>query len=351
VSRIPIKELKDGQFVDLQTFFVSNFKQDVTKNGSAFARFTLADKTGSLQGVCWDFGKVEQAMVALLTAGELMDLSGMVKSYRDNLQFTVSGLAAPSDADPSHFEKVSEFNPDEMYREFLGFVDSYSNGFFLTLATTICNKYGTLFFSKPAATGMHHAFKHGLLEHTLQMLQTAEKLFELPFYANNLNKDLCMFGIMFHDYGKIFEYGDGPGFKKTISGIKVGHIPKMAAIIYHQGTLLGIPDIILDEMMSIVLTHHGRVAWGSPMMPSSPEAQFVHYIDNLHGTVFGSIQRIEGDAGSGETVRHGLGEDTYTLPKLRFNDILKGLSDGNENKNDAQNTHGTAGAEAEVDGF
>ena len=348
MSRIPVKDFKDGDMVLLQTFYVSELFVGKTKNGKDYANLKLSDKTGNIAAKVWDWA---DAPKELFKVGGFLDVSGPVSTYNNTLQLTVKGYGPATTTDKSEFEKVSKFDPDEMHRNFLGYIDCFNHDWFRKVATKIHEKYSGLFHTKPAATGMHHAFKHGLLEHTVQMLQTDEALLDLPIYADALNRDLCMFGIMFHDYGKIFEYGDGPGFQTTVSGRKVGHIPKMGAIIYHEATLLGVPEVIVDEMMSVVLSHHGRVAWGSPNPPSSPEAWFVHYVDNLHGTVFGVLQRIEDDNSPSETVKHGFNEDACYVPKKRFSKLLKEIDDGASCEDDVEDTSWITGTKTQVDGF
>lgn len=353
MSRVKVKDLKVGDVVRMQTFSLSNLKVGDTKNMKKYIALSVGDKTGSIGGVFWDYGNLQPEMQNLFVSGALIDLSGVVQKYNGTMQLNISGVGPATNTDMSEFEKISEFNPSIMYRNFLGYIDCFNNDWFKNLALSISEEYVEMFYVKPAATGMHHAFKHGLLEHTIQMLETADKLFELPFYANKLNKDLCMFGIMFHDYGKIFEYGDAPGFERTVSGIKVGHIPKMAAIIYHKAKLLEIPDIIIDDMMSVVLSHHGRVAWGSPATPSTPEGIFVHFVDNLHGSVFGAIQRIEGSLDAAPTVKHGFGEDAYNLVKKRFSETLleEIIKNGKTSHNQAETPNGLSGEETSTCGF
>ena len=308
-----------------QSFLVSDVKKLETKAQKPYLAFKAGDNTGNIECVWWDYATADEGSQNLVKDGALVDLGGQISKYKEKLQFKVSGLRAGSDTDMTQFEKRSKYDELEMWNEFLGYAISFKHKYFREVASLIVLQYKEQFISKPAATGMHHAFKHGLLEHTLQMIKTGEKIFELPFYSEELNWDLCMFGLMFHDFGKIFEYGDAPGFKKTISGVKVPHIPKTAAIIYHKCQELQVPDIVCDEMMSVVLSHHRFLEWGSPVTPSSPEALFVHYVDNLHGDVFGCLQKLADDTSGDDRVKQGFGTETCTLPKKRINDILMEL--------------------------
>jgi 3'-5' exoribonuclease len=169
---------------------------------------------------------------------------------------------------------------------------------------------------------MHHAFKGGLLEHTLQMLQTGETLLKLPFYAEVLNKDLCLFGLMMHDFSKIFEYSPTAGFKKTIHGVLVSHIPKTACLIELSADKFGVPDEIKDHLQHVVLAHHGCLEYGSPVDMATPEAMFVHYIDNLHGDIFGVVQKMATEVPAGAEIwKHPVTRKNLVVK--RFNEVLK----------------------------
>jgi 3'-5' exoribonuclease len=181
------------------------------------------------------------------------------------------------------------------------------------------------FRRSPAATGMHHAFIGGLLEHTWQMVESAEALLALPYYREELNRDLCLFGILFHDFGKIFEYAPDT-FKQTAQGRLVSHIPMVAAMIYHECQKQDVPEVVRDHLMHVVLAHHRKLEWGSPVQPATPEAMFVHFIDNLHGDVFGAVQKIESDGGPGvDFVRRGYNEPLVLVD--RFDSVLGRLAE------------------------
>ena len=352
MSRIAVKEIKDGDLIRLQTFAIVDMAvREKKNNGGQFLSFKAADKTGEIEAVFWDWSNIDATSQSRFKSGQLIDLSGSVKVYNKKLQLVVAGFGAPTTTDMSEFEKVSEFDPDDMHRTFVGYVNSLENKWFRGVVSDIHSKYSPLFHTKPAATGMHHAFKHGLLEHTVQMLQTAEALLNLPFYGDNLNKDLCMFGIMMHDYFKILEYGDGPSFKKTAEGYESNHITTCIAKLGGACERLGVPEPLARKMVSIVASHHGRVAWGSPQTPSSPEAVFVHHVDNLHGTVFGVLQKLADDTSSEDYVKWGYSDDAMTLPKKRVTDLLKELENGTSEKDDDRYLVLSSRPEAEVDGF
>lgn len=347
-QRVSVSELKPGAMIYSNTFLVSDFKVLQTKTGKAYASFSINDCTGKVPSVWWDYGMASSELVKTLVDGALLDLSGEVCDYKGTTQFKVAGVAPATVTEMHLFEKRTKYDFDELSKSFKGFLFGFENASIQRLAEAIFNDYAEAFYAKPAATGMHHAFKNGLLEHTTEMLKTAEALLELPFYSKNLNRDYCMFGIMFHDFMKIFEYGDGPGFKRTTLGIMVPHIPKMAGLIEAYGGDHGLSEQMITYLQAIVLSHHKRLEWGSPCKPSTPEALFVHHIDNLHGDVFGVLQRLEADTTPEETIKHGFGDDALTIVKKRFEAVLK---EEEETYDEIRNLDKTPREESSLGGF
>ncbi|MBR6179927.1 MAG: HD domain-containing protein [Prevotella sp.] len=130
---------------------------------------------------------------------------------------------------------------------------------------------------KPAATNIHHAFKGGLLNHTYQMLHMLEGLY--PCLPYEIKVERCIIGILFHDYGKVYEYkqdGETRDYKYLL-----GHIFISANRLYADLKEKKIPEAEINHIVHIVLAHHGELEYGSPVKPCSQEAVIVNILDNL----------------------------------------------------------------------
>lgn len=306
-------------------FILSSVNIGKTKSGKEMIRLNIGDKTGSIASVIWETVGLP---ADLLKDATIVYVTGVINYYNGKVQATVSSIAprSPYSAD-SDFEKATKFSIDEMWEKMSNYAWSFSNTQIGIVARSLMldEKRSELFKRAPAATSMHHAFVGGLLEHTTQMLDMADSLLNLPFFKD-LNRDLCMFGVMFHDFGKIYEYESSAGFKATEQGILVGHIAKTCALIEVEALTFKIDDRIRDNLQHVVLAHHGCLEYGSPVPMSTPEAVFVHHVDNLHGTVFGFLQKVENDARPGDlAVRHGY-DGSKVLVK-RFNDVIKEIEE------------------------
>lgn len=300
-------------------FRAEDVKIQTSKKGSEYLRCKLTDRSGSVEGVMWDYnpGMAVQDKAVYSFTGE-------VGEYNGKSQLKIKYIAPRQSTTDDDFEKVSEYPIDWMWGKIVNLIGTMQNEWIRMTAEELMLNLGLsdAFKRAPAASGMHHAFVGGLLEHTSQMLEIGDTLLKLPFFERVLNRDLCLFGLMFHDFGKIFEYEHGNGFRRTLQGRLVPHIPMVAAMVYHYAACVQIPEIIRDHMMHVVLAHHGKVEWGSPISMNIPEAAFVHYIDHMHGDVFGWLQKIHNEAQPGDiVVKNYMGKNELVVE--RFSDILK----------------------------
>lgn len=129
----------------------------------------------------------------------------------------------------------------------------------------------------PAGTMVHHAFRGGLLNHTYQMLHMLEGIY--PCLPYPVVPEYCVLAILFHDYGKVYEYkpdGDPLPMKFLL-----GHIYISANRLQAELQKRDVPEAAINMIVHIVLSHHGELEYGSPVMPCTQEALLVNMLDNL----------------------------------------------------------------------
>jgi 3'-5' exoribonuclease len=140
------------------------------------------------------------------------------------------------------------------------------------------------FISCPAGVKLHHAYVGGLLEHTVSMMDIADKL--LPFYPGT-DRDLLMVGVFLHDAGKTRELAYTRAFGYTDEGQLVGHIPIAVEMVTEKAAkvteLTGepFPRELVVRIKHMILSHHGSLEYGSPRVPMTPEAMLLHCIDMM----------------------------------------------------------------------
>jgi 3'-5' exoribonuclease len=149
----------------------------------------------------------------------------------------------------------------------------------------------------PAAKRYHQAYPHGLLEHCLTVAQGVSAI---SATFSGIDRDVAVTGALLHDIGKLeaYEMRDGE-ISMTNEGRLYGEIPLgYYAVRRSIEQLAGFPDHLAHAVLHIVLSHHGSLEHGSPVVPCTREATLVHMIDNLGGRL-GSFDRLERELAAG----------------------------------------------------
>ncbi len=150
----------------------------------------------------------------------------------------------------------------------------------------------------PAAKYYHQAYRHGLLEHSLGVAQAVSAI---SATFPGIDREVAVTGALLHDVGKLEAYtSDLHRIDLTDAGRLQGEI----ALGYYRirrtiETLDGFPADLAQAVLHIILSHHGALEHGSPVVPCTREATLVHMIDNLGGRL-GSFDRLEKELRQGE---------------------------------------------------
>jgi len=151
----------------------------------------------------------------------------------------------------------------------------------------------SLFEKAPAAKRNHHAVVGGLLEHTLEIMEMGDRIAPVL----HLNRDLLLLGLLLHDLGKCWEISSQPGFAYTDDGRLLGHMFLGCDAVRRTAERIpDFPEIFLKLLQHFILSHHGEMAYGSPVLPATPEAMAVHMLDNLSGQIY-AMRAAKGAAG------------------------------------------------------
>ena len=155
------------------------------------------------------------------------------------------------------------------------------------------------FRDAPAAKVYHQAYRHGLLEHTLSVAQAVSAAAN---FFPGIDRDVAVTGALLHDIGKTEAYNDDPlAIDLTDAGRLQGEIPLGYYLVRRQiEEIPGFDPGLAQAVLHIILSHHGSLEHGSPVVPATREAVLVHMIDNLGGRL-GSFDRLERELPAGES--------------------------------------------------
>ncbi|HMD61045.1 MAG TPA: HD domain-containing protein, partial [Opitutaceae bacterium] len=160
----------------------------------------------------------------------------------------------------------------------------------------VLDELGESFRTAPAATMMHHAYRHGLLEHTVHMARDAKAL--LPLYPE-VDADLAMAGILLHDAGKAIEYEGALATRRGRRGILQGHVVLGYQLVRRAAIKAKLDPDRTERLEHIVLSHQGKLEWGAAVLAATPEAVFVSKVDELDAKM-GMVQRALRNAPEGD---------------------------------------------------
>jgi len=274
-----IRELKEKDHFQA-VFLVTEKNSGADRNGKAFLSLTLADSSGHINGRM--FEKAEEA-AAGFEVGDAVKVKGFVQLFQNRKQVIVNDVRKATDAEYSMTELVAELggDPRQHMEQLVQLVKDLDNEHVrdLLIKTLQDSQVSSLLLKAPAAKTIHHAYRGGLIEHIHSIAQMMVSVSQhYPF----LDRNLLVFGAIYHDLGKIFELDLAEGIHYTQSGRLVGHMVLATDMIERLTQVMpGFPQDLRDVLKHIVLSHHGKLEYGSPKLPMMPEAIVVNMIDDL----------------------------------------------------------------------
>lgn len=261
-------------------------------NGNPFLSLDLGDRTGSFGCTLFSDGAVFDA-VKNAGEGGVLRIEGRIDYYQGRLSpklLKVVSLSEEELAAPGLIDNLVEVAPEpapELWAEFQTFIDGIVHDELRMTVRGVFEEIGDTFKWSPAAVSMHHAYRHGLLEHTIHMARACKAL--LPLYRE-VDGDLAMAGILLHDTGKAIEYEGSLATKRSRKGILQGHVVLGYQLARKHGIKSRLDGDRLERLEHIVLSHQGEPEWGAAVYAATPEAVFVSMIDNLDAKM-GMVQR------------------------------------------------------------
>jgi 3'-5' exoribonuclease len=321
-SRVSVFAYGWGYSVEMKEFFVEDAvrfeNEEVTsyflltsmqvrekKQGGQYLALIVSDRTGSLEARMWD--DVADP-IEMCSEGCYVKAKGDISRYNGKFQITLSKLrlAADSEIDPTDFQPATKFDVEAMWAELRGYVNAFKNQDLKRLVFAFLDdeKIGPAFKSAPAAKRLHHAWLGGLLEHVVTLIRVC--LAAAPFYPE-VDPDLLVTGAILHDIGKVRELEWKSSFSYTLEGQMIGHISIGQGMLREKVREISpFPEKLAMLVEHMILSHHGKVEFGSPKLPMTPEAILLSALDDLEA----KMQAVRNEFAASEAM--GKGPDEVT---------------------------------------
>ncbi|ANK60894.1 3'-5' exoribonuclease YhaM family protein [Loigolactobacillus backii] len=267
----------------------------LAKNGKKFIAFTFEDSSGQITAKFWDASETD---ITSFQAGKVVYLTGKRELYQGKPQIKLFKLRLAQEADhqtATDFLPKAPLSKSDLEQEINQAVFAITNPNWNRIVRWILQRHQTEFFDYPAAKTNHHAFEGGLAFHTVTMLHLAQAICaEYSF----IKQPLLYAGIILHDMGKTIELSGAMATTYTLAGNLLGHIVLIDEEIVRACTALKI-DPSSEELLllrHVILAHHGRKEYGSPVEPEILEAEVLHHIDDLDASIMmlqGTLEHTE----------------------------------------------------------
>ncbi|MCW3017526.1 MAG: hypothetical protein JWO02_4618 [Solirubrobacterales bacterium] len=293
VGAVPVREFTDGLDLD-QVLLVRSVDVHLKRDGGEYLKVVLADRTGSVPAMIWD-GVADIA--GLLEVGRPVRVIGRFTQHpRYGGQLTVRALRAPTPG-TYDLQELCDGPPrpvEHLVADLRALMATVQHPQLRALLARVLGEDSPtwpLYRDAPAAKHYHQAYRHGLLEHSLTV---AEGVSAISATFPGIDRDVAVTGALLHDIGKLEAYTtDPPAIDMTDAGRLLGEIPLGYYRIRREiEELPDFPRATAQALLHIILSHHGMLEHGSPVVPATREATLVHFLDNLGGRL-GSFDRLQ----------------------------------------------------------
>ncbi|MBI5523855.1 MAG: HD domain-containing protein [Desulfarculus sp.] len=276
-KRQDLAGLKEGQAVD-EVYLLAKKQIFATKGGKPYGALRLMDPTGEAEAKLWDQA---EELLTPLAVGQPVRAQGKVQLYNGQTQLVLSGLKAAPQARAADFLPKSPRDAGQMWAELGQIKQSVQSAHLKKLLRAFFDdpEFRQAFELAPAAKGAHHAYVHGLLEHTVSLAGLASLTAE---HYPHLDRDLLIVGALLHDVGKVQELTLGPPLEYTDLGRLEGHVVLGVRMLDARlARLKNFPARLASVLRHMIVSHHGQEQFGSPQKPKLAEAVVLHQLDDL----------------------------------------------------------------------
>jgi 3'-5' exoribonuclease len=277
-----ISELNVGDTSTL-TLVVKSATALETKAKKPYLALEFFDGSNTISGNYWDWTSGNIPAV-----NAILNVTAQVTEWQGTKQLNVKSMTLDTSARIEDFAPSSGYDLSAIYNKALALLESVSDETLKTIAIAVLKEAREQWLTVPAASRVHHNYVGGTLIHSYNVAVKAKAMAEVTFGANI---DLAIVGGFLHDVGKLFTYRfNGVNIENTFNGKLYDHIFIGAEFIGNFAEAhvdCDDPYVYgkLRLLRHIILSHHGKLDYGSPVTPQCVEAYIVHYADALDADV------------------------------------------------------------------
>jgi len=303
---------------------LTKIDKKTTRTGKEFLSLELRDISGTISAKMWDGFEV---FFHSASEGKIAKVDCKFDEYNGTPQLIINRIRLANESDGvahSDFLPRSQRDFEEMKAEWNNIVESLTNGDLKTLIEKIFDEETKeKYFNVPAGKAWHHAYIHGLLEHTLEIIKICKTACDIH---PELNRDLIIAGAILHDFGKVEELTYETSFDYTDKGKLIGHIVIAAMRIEAKAKAISdFPEALKNQLIHLVLSHQGKLEHASPVVPKMPEAVVLYHADEMSAksNAYLNVAKNDRQGNSNWTNFIRLAETAIYIPPIEGDDTPK----------------------------
>ena len=269
--------LESNESVTNQYYFIKNITKEKTKNDKDYLKFVITDFNQDMDARIWDVVDYNESADVIKVNKAKINVWNNSKQLivTDYEMGTIDPMTVQTSFDRSQIretiEKQINLVKDPIYRNILEYFILNNKDFWV----------------KPAAVSHHHDYLGGLCQHSCEVASIAYDMAYrmVKLEKANINLDLILTGALMHDIGKTKLY-DLEGIRPTYNSFYglYEHLVQGVLMVREYARDNGLYEgnegkiALLDH---IILSHHLKKEYGSPVNPQFKEAFIVHSADAL----------------------------------------------------------------------
>ncbi len=279
IDQTKLTELKIGDRVE-HFFLITKYESKITKTNKPYLDLMMRDQSFEISAKLWDYNPNQYTAIF---EGNIIKVRGMIEEFGGQPQIKIEKIrpAEPEDGvTHSDFLPKSRRDLNTMKEELRKNIEEIQNEFLSKIISEILvGEKFEKYVHVPAGKAWHHAYIHGLLEHTLEIMRICKLMCDIH---PELDRDLMITAAILHDFGKVEELTYETNFNYTDKGKLIGHIV-IAAIEIEKASdkIENFPTELKNKLLHLVLSHQGKLEFAAPVEPKMPEAVALYHADEL----------------------------------------------------------------------
>ncbi|SHE60475.1 3'-5' exoribonuclease YhaM family protein [Caloramator proteoclasticus] len=293
-----MQNLYPNEKIENQPVVVRKIEKKIGQNDKGYYHLQISSGIKNYDAKIWnDSPDIAEKIVP----GCFAYISGVAKDFKGTLQIHINKIEKVDNPSQELINKVIPscyLNSEQIEKELFEIIDTIKNEKIKQLLNNIFTNENikTSFLKKAAGAEIHHAYIGGLAQHTIEVARIVINFTQIFPYVNY---DIAVASALLHDIGKIIELSDFPENKYTTRGKLIGHINIGIEILNSFITKIqDFPQALKYELEHCILSHHGTLEMGSPVLPMTLEAIAVHNADKASAEINAFHLAIERDAGT-----------------------------------------------------